>query len=119
MKETASLKAPSRRWSLTKRVKYVNYALTEVDMIKVAATEFSRNFGRYQRVVQREIIEVCSHDQTTGFYISPEDFQQYQSLLAASRQAYHPSELPPHLSQAIADAQMDPQHDHLNRLMDE
>ena len=31
-------------------------------MIKVAATEFSRNFGRYQRVVQREIVEVCSHD---------------------------------------------------------
>lgn len=87
-------------------------------MVRVAATEFSRNFGRYQRVVQREPVEVCSHEQTTGFYISPEDFAQYRRLLAVARRAYHPSELPSHLQQAVADARMDPQHDHLNRLME-
>lgn len=88
-------------------------------MVKVAATEFSRNFGRYQRLVQREVIEVCSHEQTTGFYLSPEEFEQYQRLLAAARHAYHPTELPPHLRQAVADAEMDPRHDHLNALMDD
>lgn len=88
-------------------------------MVRVAATEFSRNFGRYQRVVQREPVEVRSHEQTTGFYISPEDFEQYQRLLAASRKAYHPAELPAHLQRAIADARMDPRHDHLNKLMED
>lgn len=87
-------------------------------MVKVAATEFSRNFGKYQRVVQREPIEVRSHEQTTGFYISPEDFAQYQRLLAAARQAYHPSELPKHLRRAISETRMDSRHDHLDALMD-
>jgi len=88
-------------------------------MVRVAATEFSRRFSEYQRLVRREPIEVQAHEQTTGFFISPEEFAQYQRLLAASRQAYHPSELPEHLKQAVADARMDARHDHLNRLLDD
>ena len=36
-----------------------------------------------------------------------------------SRQAHHPSELPPHLKEAVRDARMGPEHDHLNRFTDE
>ncbi|HKW55700.1 MAG TPA: hypothetical protein VJO12_18580 [Stellaceae bacterium] len=88
-------------------------------MVRVVATEFRRRFSEYQRLVRREPIEVQAHDQTTGYFISPEDFAEYQRLLAASRQAYHPSELPEHLKHAVANARMDARHDHLNSLLDD
>lgn len=33
--------------------------------------------------------------------------------------AYHPSELPPHLKDALRSVRMDPRHAHLDRLMDD
>jgi hypothetical protein len=87
-------------------------------MDAVAATEFCRNFGTYQREVQREPIEVTSHGRVTGYFLSPEQFQRYMRLLAASRKAYHPSELPDHLKVALLESRMDPKHDHLNALLD-
>lgn len=85
----------------------------------VAATEFTRNFTAYQRQVQREPIEVRCHERVTGFFVSPETFQRVQEILAASRRAYHPSELPEHLKEAIRDARMGSEYDHLNALMDD
>jgi PHD/YefM family antitoxin component YafN of YafNO toxin-antitoxin module len=85
----------------------------------VAATEFCRNFATYQRRVQREPIQVRSHDKVTGYYISAEDYARVERILAASRQAYHPGELPPRLMAAIRDARMSPEHDHLNALTDD
>jgi hypothetical protein len=32
--------------------------------------------------------------------------------------AYHPSELPDYLKKALAEAEMDPRHEHLNELLD-
>ncbi len=37
----------------------------------VAATEFCRNFSTYQRRVQREPIQVRSHEKVTGYYARP------------------------------------------------
>jgi hypothetical protein len=88
-------------------------------VVRIVATEFRRKFSHYQRLVRREPIEVQAHDQTTGYFISPEDFAEYQRLLAAQRRAYHPSELPEHLKQAVANARMDARHDHLNSLLDD
>lgn len=85
----------------------------------VAATEFCRNFGVYQREVQKEPIEVTSHGRVTGYFLSPEEFERYRRLLAASRRACHPSELPDHLKHAVRDAHMDPGHDRLNALLDD
>ena len=85
----------------------------------VAATEFCRNFATYQRQVQREPIEVRSHEKVTGYYVSAETFARIERIINASRRAYHPSELPEHLKAAIRDACMKPEHDHLNALMDE
>jgi hypothetical protein len=85
----------------------------------VAASEFCRKFGTFQRKAQGQPIEVQNHGSVTGYFISPEDFQTYQRLLAESRQALHPSELPPHLREAIAEARMDSRHDSLNSLMDD
>jgi hypothetical protein len=85
----------------------------------VTATEFCRNFASYQRSVQREPIEVRSHEKVTGYFVSAEDFARVAEILAASRRPYHPTELPAHLKVAIKDARMGAEHDHLNALLDE
>jgi prevent-host-death family protein len=84
----------------------------------IAATDFCRNFGEYQRRVQREPIEVQSHGKTTGYFVSPDDFDRLQRILNASRRAYHPSELPADVMAAIEDASVDVKHDGLNALLD-
>ncbi|MEQ9330231.1 hypothetical protein [Thalassobaculum sp.] len=88
-------------------------------MNAVTASMFCRKFGSYQRKVQQGPIEVSSHGQVTGYFLSPEEFERYQMLSAAVRRAYHPSELPDHLKRAVQDARMDPKHDHLNALLDD
>lgn len=85
----------------------------------VAATEFCRNFATYQRRVQREPIQVRSHEKVTGYYISAEDYGRIERILAASRRAYHPTELPPDLMAAVRAARMGPEHEYLNELMDD
>ncbi len=69
--------------------------------IVVTATEFTRNFASYQRTVQREPIEVRSHEKVTGYFVSPEDYKRVAHILAASRRPYRPTELPEHLTVAI------------------
>ena len=83
------------------------------------ATEFTRNFAEFQRRVQREPIEIRSHEKVTGYFLSPEDFARVQAILAAARHPYHPAELPEHLQAAIRDARMGAEHDHLNALLDD
>ncbi len=85
----------------------------------VASTEFCRNFGDYQRRVQREPIEVRSHGKTTGYFVSVEDFERMRRVIDASRKAYHPSELPAAMKAAVEAARMRPEHEHLNALMDD
>lgn len=88
-------------------------------MTTVPATEFCRNFATYQRQVQRGPIEVQSHGKTTGFFVSVEEFERVQRILAESRKAYHPAELPAHLQNAVAKARMSPRHVKLDRLLKE
>jgi hypothetical protein len=59
--------------------------------IVVTATEFTRNFASYQRTVQREPIEVRSHE--NGYFVSPEDYEWV---------------VPEHLKVAFRDARLRP-----------
>jgi prevent-host-death family protein len=86
-------------------------------MKTVAASEFSRNFGQYQRQAQREPVAVTSHGSPTGYFISAADFEEFQRLQAEQRRAYHPSELPKHLQKAIRNAKMDRRHARLDELL--
>lgn len=88
-------------------------------MAVVTATDFCRNFATYQRSVQLETIEVRSHEKVTGYFVSPETFKRVEQILAASRRRYHPVDLPDHLKEAIRDARMGVEHEHLNTLLDE
>jgi len=82
------------------------------------ATDFTRNFTQYQRNVAKGPVQVKSHDRVTGYYISPQMFEDMQKILLSSRKRYHPSELPDSALSAIRDAQVDKRHAYLDALMD-
>jgi PHD/YefM family antitoxin component YafN of YafNO toxin-antitoxin module len=90
----------------------------EVFMPTVSAAEFIRNFGTFQRMVAREPIEVTSHGKIAGVYVSAEDAALLKRI-RASRQAYHPWELPDELREALRKAEPGSESDGLDHLMDE
>lgn len=86
-------------------------------MVEVSATEFVKNFGQYKEKAQREIIAITSHGRTSGYFLSEHEYREYMFLKAQARHCYHVSELPEETIAAIAKAEMNPAHDHLNELM--
>jgi hypothetical protein len=86
-------------------------------MVSLNAATFCRSFGRYQREVQREPIEVVNHGSVTGYFVSPNEYQAFTQWKARQPQAYHPSELPAHLKEALQSATMESGHEHLNELL--
>lgn len=87
-------------------------------MTEVAATEFARNFGRYREIVQREAIAVKAHDRITGYFVSAQDYEEYQRLKAMMPLALGAEELNTATLKALDDTRMDKRHDALNALMD-
>jgi PHD/YefM family antitoxin component YafN of YafNO toxin-antitoxin module len=87
-------------------------------MVEVPATEFVKNFGQYKERAQREAIAVTSHGRTSGYFVSEHEYLEYMLLKTRARRAYHISELPEETISALAKAEMDPSHDHLNALLD-
>jgi PHD/YefM family antitoxin component YafN of YafNO toxin-antitoxin module len=86
-------------------------------VITVSATDFVKNFGQYREQAQREAIAVTSHGRTSGYFISEHEYQELLAL-ASTRRTYHVSELPEETMAAIAKAEMNPAHSHLDALMD-
>ena len=69
--------------------------------ITVTATEFSRNFGRYQdRVLAGEIVKVTSHGRLVGAYLSEAALLRYQKLLRREHEVLVVGDLP---DDALAD----------------
>jgi PHD/YefM family antitoxin component YafN of YafNO toxin-antitoxin module len=87
-------------------------------MVRVTATEFAKNFGRYREEAQREPVAITSHGRTSGYFVSPHEFAELERLRAFERRVYRIEELPASVVQAIAEAKMDPKHEHLNALLD-
>jgi hypothetical protein len=84
----------------------------------VPASEFTRNFGRYRMLAQREAVAVSSHGSITGYFVAPaeyEDFLRFKNY----RRSFDTRELSHEKIAAIAGSRVDPRHDHLNALMDE
>ncbi len=87
-------------------------------MITVPATEFSKNFGRYREMVQREPVAVTSHERVTGYFVSSSDYEEFMRVKARLSKAYAASELSEETIKAIAASKMDARHEHLNSLLD-
>jgi PHD/YefM family antitoxin component YafN of YafNO toxin-antitoxin module len=88
-------------------------------MTEVAATEFARNFGRYREAAQRAPVAVTSHDRVTGYFVSAQDFEEYQQLKERARRALAVEELDDATLTALAEARMDARHAHLDKLLDD
>ena len=86
-------------------------------MREVPTTEFTRNFGLYREVVQREPVAVTSHGRPTGYFVSAVEFEELQRYKALARQTFATAELSRQEIDAIAAGRMAPEHDYLNALL--
>jgi len=84
----------------------------------VAASEFTRNFGRYQMLAQREPIAVTSHGRTTGYFIAAEDYEAFKRFRESGR-SFATVELSDRKANAISSSRMDARHGHLDAMLDE
>ncbi len=84
----------------------------------VPASEFTRNFGRYRMLAQREVVAVSSHGRISGYFVSPDEYEAFKRF-QESRRSFAADELPPEKIAAIATSRMDSRHDHLNQLLDD
>lgn len=83
----------------------------------VPASQFTRNFGRYRMLAQREPVPVSSHGQVTGYFVGPEDFEAFKRF-REQRHSFATAELPDEKIKAIAASRMDPRHAHLDAILD-
>ena len=84
----------------------------------IPASEFTRNFGRYQMLAQREPIAVTSHGRTTGYFIAAEDYEAFKRC-KESRRRFATLELSEEKANAISSSRMDDRHAHLDAMLDE
>jgi hypothetical protein len=83
----------------------------------VPASEFTRNFGRYRMRAQREVVAVSSHGQITGYFVGPDEYEEFRRF-RESRRNFATSELPEEKVEAIRNSRMDPRHAHVDKLLD-
>jgi hypothetical protein len=83
----------------------------------VPASEFTRNFGRYRMRAQREAVAVSSHGQITGYFVGPDEFEEFQRY-RESRRSFATAELPDEKVRAIGSSRMHRRHAHLDRVLD-
>lgn len=87
-------------------------------MAAVPASEFTRNFGRYRMLAQREAVAVSSHGQVTGYFIGPADYEEFKRL-KEQRRSFATADRPDEKIRAIAASRMDPRYAHLDALLDQ
>ena len=87
-------------------------------MRAVPATEFTRNFGQYREIAQREPVAVTSHGRATGYFVSAVEFEELQRLKAYIRRSRAIIDMPTEEVEQMAASRMAPEHDHLNALLD-
>jgi prevent-host-death family protein len=87
-------------------------------MREVPATEFTRNFGRYREIAQREPVAVTSHGRATGYFVSAVEFEEMQRLKASSRRSRAVVDFTPEEIDQVTAGRMSSAHDHLNALLE-
>lgn len=88
-------------------------------MREVPATEFTRNFGRYREIAQREPVAVTSHGRATGYFVSATEFESIQRLKASVRRSRAVGDMTREEIEQTTAGRMAPEHDHLNTLLDD
>ena len=88
-------------------------------MRTIPATEFTRNFGQYREIAQREPVAVTSYGRATGYFISAVEFEELQRLKAQARRSRAVVDMTKEEIEQMAASRMAPEHNHLNALLDE
>jgi PHD/YefM family antitoxin component YafN of YafNO toxin-antitoxin module len=83
----------------------------------IPASEFTRNFGRYRMLAQREAVAVSNHGHITGYFVPPDEYEAFKRY-QESRRSFATIELPPEKIAAIAASRMDKRHRGLNDLLE-
>jgi hypothetical protein len=83
----------------------------------VPASEFTRNFGRYRMVAQREAVAVSSHGSITGYFVAPDEYEEFRRF-KQHRRSFATAELPDERVQAIGSSRMDKRHAPLNAVLE-
>jgi hypothetical protein len=83
----------------------------------VPASEFTRNFGRYRMRAQREAVAVSSHGQITGYFIEPDEYEEFRRF-RENRRSFATAELSEEKVKAIGASRMAARHKHLNSVLD-
>ena len=73
----------------------------------IPASAFTRNFGRYQMLAQREVLAVSSHGRVTGYFIAAEEYEASKRY-RGSRASFATADLSKEEIEEIASARMDP-----------
>jgi len=83
----------------------------------VSASEFTRNFGRYRMLAQREAVAVSSHGSITGYFIAAGEYDEFRRF-KQRRRSFSTADLSDEKVEAIASSQMDSRHAHLDAMPD-
>jgi len=75
--------------------------------LEVAATKFTKNFGRYRDEAQssREPVRVTSHGRVIGGWLSAQELEHFERLKRQERQVHIVGALPDNIRAAIEDAE--------------
>jgi PHD/YefM family antitoxin component YafN of YafNO toxin-antitoxin module len=83
----------------------------------VPASEFTRNFGRYRMRAQREPVAVSSHGQITGYFVGPDEYEEFKRF-RENRRSFATAELPEKKVEAIRASRIDERHAPLDKMLD-
>ncbi len=84
-------------------------------MARTTALQFQRKFGYFQHQAQREPVEITRHGRREFVLLSAE---QYDWLKAAAQRVHRTADAPAVVAAAVERAEMDPEHDSLDELLD-
>ncbi len=79
----------------------------------IPASEFTRNFGRYRMLAQREAVAVSSQGSIAGYFIAPDEYEEFRRF-KQHRRSFATAELSDERVQAIGSLRMDKRHAHLD-----
>jgi hypothetical protein len=83
----------------------------------VPASEFTRNFGRYRMLAQREAVAVSSRGSIVGYFVAPDEYEEFRRFKQRPR-SFATAELSCERVQYIGSSRMDERHAHLDAVLE-
>jgi hypothetical protein len=83
----------------------------------VPASKFTRNFGRYRMLAQREAVAVSSHGSIMGYFVAADEYEEFRRF-KQRRRSFAAAELSDEQVQTIGSSRMDERYAHLNAVLE-